>query len=184
MSDSYDALTSALAEAQRIGALGPQPLVEAIEHAMAFVRAIRPDDRSLVDVGSGGGLPGLVIAVYCPDLERIVLADRRAKRTDLLRRLVGRLGLSDRVSVETVDVVAFGRRSEISASFDVVSARSFGTPVLLAAAAAPLLRQNGRLLVSEPPESHGERWMVPEIDPLFHVERVDNGLAELRRRPG
>ena len=53
---------------------------------------------TVVDLGSGGGVPGLVIADARPDL-RLVLVDRRATRTDHLRRLVGRLGLADRVEV-------------------------------------------------------------------------------------
>jgi 16S rRNA (guanine527-N7)-methyltransferase len=182
MSDSYDALTLALAEAQRIGALGPQPIAEAIEHSMSFVRALSPTDSRLIDLGSGGGLPGLVIAVMCSHLESIVFIDRRAKRTDLLRRLVGRLGLGDRVTVVAADVAAFARRAENVRSFDVVTARSFGGPLVLAGAAAPFLRPGGSLLVSEPPDSAGERWDLPEIGPMFHVEPPRDGLARLIRR--
>ena len=46
---------------------------------------------TVVDLGSGGGVPGLVIARARPDL-RLVLVDRRAARTDHLPRLVRRLG--------------------------------------------------------------------------------------------
>jgi 16S rRNA (guanine527-N7)-methyltransferase len=181
MNTPHDALSSALAEAQRIGALGPLPIPEAIEHARSYVRAISPGDRSLIDIGSGGGLPGLVIAVECTWLDRIVLIDRRAKRTDLLRRLVGRLGLRDRVEVVEGDVVAYGRSEQNMSSFDVATARSFGTPLLLAQAASPLLRDGGRLLVSEPPDSNGERWHEPTILGMFHVKPVIDGLASLER---
>jgi 16S rRNA (guanine527-N7)-methyltransferase len=183
MNESHDALTLALAEAQRIGALGPLPIPEAIEHAMAYVRAVSDDNRRLIDLGSGGGLPGLVIAYNCPQLERIVLIDRRAKRTDLLRRLVGQLGLRDRVEVHTADVFAFGRLSENFESFDIASARSFGTPLLLARAAHALLRSGGKLLVSEPPGSGGERWNSPDGPPGFELQSVDAGLATLLRLP-
>jgi 16S rRNA (guanine527-N7)-methyltransferase len=181
MNPANDALGLALAEAQRIGALGPQPVDESIEHAMAYVRCVDAGDRSLIDLGSGGGLPGLVLAVHCPGLERIVLIDRRAKRTDLLRRLVGRLGLRDRVSVVTDDVFRYGRTAGVAGEFDLVSARSFGTPLLLAQAAFPLLGGSGRLMVSEPPESTGERWKLAEIAALFHVKHVSGGLAVLSK---
>ena len=52
---------------------------------------------TVVDLGSGGGVPGLVIARARPDL-RVVLVDRRSSRTDHLSRLVRRLGLDDRVA--------------------------------------------------------------------------------------
>jgi rRNA small subunit methyltransferase G len=182
MDSSLDALTLALAEAQRIGALGPLPIPEAIEHAMAYVRAISQDDRQLIDLGSGGGLPGLVIAFYCTQLERIVLIDRRAKRTDLLLRLVGQLGLRGRVEVITADVFIYGREPGNFGTFDVASARSFGTPLLLGRAAQALLRHGGRLLVSEPPGSTGDRWTETGVASDFDLQPVSDGLATLIRR--
>jgi 16S rRNA (guanine527-N7)-methyltransferase len=182
MNTSHDALTLALAEAQRIGALGPLPIPEAIDHAMAYVRAISAADRQLIDLGSGGGLPGLVIACFCTHLERIVLIDRRAKRTDLLLRLVGQLGLRRRVEVKTADVFAYGREVGNFETFDVVSARSFGTPLLLGRAAEALLRTGGKLLVSEPPGSSGERWGAQNVASGLDLESVSDGLATLIRR--
>ena len=44
----------------------------------------------MLDIGSGGGLPGLVIAHDRPDVH-VTLIDRREKRTDLLQRQVTRL---------------------------------------------------------------------------------------------
>jgi 16S rRNA (guanine527-N7)-methyltransferase len=51
------------------------------------------DDGPLVDVGSGGGLPGLPAALYRPDL-RVVLVEPRAKRASFLRHAAHELGLS------------------------------------------------------------------------------------------
>ena len=58
---------------------------------------------------------------------------------------------------------------------DVVTARGFGSPSLTAAAATPLLRPSGRLIVSEPPSSDGARWSAELL--------AANGL-ELRSVPG
>jgi len=55
-------LLAALAVIQARGAIGERALVEAVAHADRFVALIPPDARTLVDLGSGGGLPALVIA--------------------------------------------------------------------------------------------------------------------------
>ena len=80
-------LLDALGDAQRIGMLGDRSLNEVIYHSLAFVVALPENIRTVVDLGSGGGDPGLVIAAARPDI-MTTLVDRRAKRTDLLTRLV------------------------------------------------------------------------------------------------
>lgn len=56
-----------------------------------------------VDIGSGGGFPGLVLAVARPDW-KIVLTERRAKKAAFLRHCVAELALSDRVQVFAGDI--------------------------------------------------------------------------------
>ena len=65
----------------------------AVAHADRFVRALPADATSVVDLGSGGGLPGLVVAHRRRDL-RVTLIERRAKRVDLLRYGIRVLELS------------------------------------------------------------------------------------------
>ena len=76
-------LHEALGTSQRLGFLGDRPIDEVIEHARAFVSAVEGISGSVIDLGAGGGVPGLVLAVDRPDL-LITLLDRRTKRTDLL----------------------------------------------------------------------------------------------------
>ena len=90
-------------EAQKIGALGSAPLSEIIEHAATFAEALPSGVSSCADLGSGAGVPGLVIAVVRPEI-RMTLMDRRAKRTDTLLRSVQSLGIQDRVEVVCGDV--------------------------------------------------------------------------------
>lgn len=173
-------LTDALGEAQRIGMLGPGSLVEAIQRAWAFVDAIPADASSFVDVGSGGGIPGLVVAVGHPDISGL-LVDRREARVDLVTRLIGRLGLRGRITAWAGDVanlpVAFERQ------WDVVTSRGFGPPTYTAQHAAPLVVDHGLLLVTEPPDSGGERWRTDEVQAAgFELETVVDGLARLRRQ--
>ena len=119
------ALVDALASSQRLGMLGERPIAEVIEHAGAFVAALAGVTGTVVDLGSGGGVPGLVIATARPDL-RLVLVDRRATRTDHLRRLVRRSASADRVDVLTADAAALP--GLIAVPVDAVVARGFGPP--------------------------------------------------------
>jgi 16S rRNA (guanine527-N7)-methyltransferase len=150
-----DGLIDALSEAQRLGFLGARPITEVIEHAGAFVEGLDglSADARVIDLGSGGGVPGLVVASARPDL-RVTLLDRRTKRTDFLERVVRRLGWIERVSVIAVDVAAF----HPDPLFDAAVARGFGPPAETLAAAARLVRVGGRVVISEPPT--GDRWDV------------------------
>ncbi|MFN8021204.1 MAG: RsmG family class I SAM-dependent methyltransferase [Acidimicrobiales bacterium] len=177
------ALRRALGEIQRRGAIGGGPIDDAIEHARHFVAAIPAavaPGATLVDLGSGGGLPGLVIAADRPDL-RITLVERRAKRVDLLAYGVRLLDADARVEViggDVATVVAARPRS-----FDVVTARSFAPPPVLGPIARDLLVSSGVLLVSEPP-GDDDRWPV---DLLTTCQLVDDGrigaVRRLRRVP-
>jgi 16S rRNA (guanine527-N7)-methyltransferase len=131
--------------------LGNRPVAEVIEHARAFVAALTTVVGTVVDLGAGGGVPGLVIAIDRPDL-RLVLVDRRATRTDHLRRLVRRLGIEDRVDVMTADVTT------VAVAADAAVARSFGPPATTLTAARGVVRPGGVIIVSEPPVVTPSRW--------------------------
>ena len=96
-------------------------MVDVVEHAAAFVVALEAVTGTVVDLGSGGGVPGLVIATARPDL-RLVLVDRRVGRTDHLVRLVRRLGLDDRVTVLTADAEDLAGRCPPTPSWPGASA--------------------------------------------------------------
>ncbi len=83
----------------------------------------------LVDLGSGGGLPGLVVAVRCPWLQ-VTLVERRTRRADLLLRAVRSLGLGERVTVVADDVKVVAEAEPHG--FEVVTARSFAAPPITA----------------------------------------------------
>ena len=61
------------------GAIGEASLDAAVAHAEQYLRHIPANARTLADLGSGGGLPGLVIAVRRPDLA-VVLVERKIGR--------------------------------------------------------------------------------------------------------
>ncbi len=145
-----------LAEARDLGFLGPGPLDPQIRHAEGFVAIARRlsagGSRRLVDLGSGGGLPGLVLAAEWPEAT-VALVEANGRRAAFLRRALERLGLAERADVLEERAEVCGRTNGLRAGFDGVVARSFGRPAVVAECAAPLLKVGGWLLVSEPPSS-------------------------------
>jgi 16S rRNA (guanine527-N7)-methyltransferase len=101
-----------------------------------------PYDAYVVDVGSGAGLPGIVLSVVRPDIY-VVLVDSLSRRTDFLTEAVAGLGLERRVEVVR------GRAEDLAGRLrpaDVVTARAVAPLGRLAAWCLPLLRGGGVLL--------------------------------------
>ena len=114
------------------------------------------------DLGSGGGVPALVLALHFPESEW-VLIEAAARRATFLREAVEQLGLGGRAAVVQDRAEAVGREPQYRGTFDVVTARSFGPPAVVAECAAPLLRVGGRAVVSEPPGGAPARWPAPGL---------------------
>ncbi|MEP7203930.1 MAG: RsmG family class I SAM-dependent methyltransferase [Ilumatobacteraceae bacterium] len=169
-------LVAALAVIQARGAIGERSLVDAIVHADRFVDLIPGGPRSLVDLGSGGGLPALVIGWRRPELI-VTMIERRATRADLLLRAVISLGLDERCTVLTEDV--FAVRDRLPHSFDVVTARSFADVATTCRCADDLLNATGIALVSEPPIDRTEVWSAVLAG---HPDLADTGVHQGIRR--
>ena len=141
-------------------------------HAAGFAVALgsRAPLEPALDLGSGGGLPGLVLACTWPSsVWTLVEANRR--RADFLGEATARLECSDRVQIVRERAEVVGRDPAHRGAYSLVVARGFGAPAVTAECAAPLLRCSGMLVVSEPPDGDGARWeatglavlgMVPE----------------------
>jgi 16S rRNA (guanine527-N7)-methyltransferase len=154
-----------LAEAQAEGLLGPGPVDEHVGHAAAFVAAAGEAPGRLLDLGSGGGVPGLVLALTWPTTE-VVLLDAQLRRTRFLHRAVDALALADRVHPTHGRAEDFGRQAGWRARFDLVTARAFARPAVTAECGRPFLVPGGRLLVAEPPAPAADRWPARGLDEL------------------
>lgn len=173
-------LLAVLERARRLGVLGPGPVLDHVVHAQGFldVLAELPEGSLVVDLGSGGGIPGLVIAEARPDL-RVLLLDSLERRVALLTEAVVAMNWEGRVIAELARAEDTGRSPQWRGQADAVTARSFGPPATVAECAAPLLRVNGILVVSEPPEA-SDRWPA---DGVALVGLADEGapVAGMRR---
>lgn len=177
-------LVALLLEARGIGLLGPGPVERHIDHAAAFASVIAAEAPGVgVDLGSGAGLPGLVLGQVLPAW-RWLLVEAGHRRFEHLRLAVARLGLEDTVEVVEERAEATGRRPSTRFGFDAVVARGFGRPAVLAECAAPLLVPGGLVVVSEPPDGADDRWPAAGLAGLgleVRERRVHPALVVLRR---
>ena len=100
--------------------------------------------RRALDLGSGGGVPGIVLALARPDIAW-TLVDSVRKKADAMRRFVNALGLANVVVVaERAEIL--GRDPEHRERHDLVAARACAALPVLAELALPLIRVGGALL--------------------------------------
>jgi 16S rRNA (guanine527-N7)-methyltransferase len=166
-------LLAVLERAQRLGFIGPGDPENHIVHAQRFVSVVSglvgPSDASTlplgIDLGSGAGLPGLVLALALP-ATRWILVESMHRRASVLDDAVQELGLDGRVSVLCERAETIGHAPTLRGNAAVVVARSFGPPAVVAECGAPLLGLGGHLVVSEPPDSDGHRWPRDGVEPL------------------
>lgn len=156
--------------------------------------AAPPRAAALIDVGSGAGVPGMVIAIVRPDL-RVRLLDSDSRKAGFLAHAAGLLGLSS-VSVDS-------RRAEIAAhdaalreDFDVAVSRAAASPAVLCELALPFIRVGGWLaaLVSDPQGSAAAAAVAAELcgggpprpraAGMLIVPKVKPTPERLPRRPG
>ncbi len=155
-------LVEVLEDARTRGYLGPDPVERHLEHSASLADAIGAFEGTFLDLGSGAGVPGLVLAVRWPQA-RGVLLESQHRRCALLETAVVRLGVEARVRVRCGRAERLARDQELRGTVDIVVARSFGRPAVTAECAVGFLKAGGRLVVSEPPEgttSERERWPV------------------------
>src|SRR5262245_55774810 len=86
---------------RRTNLTGPLPSLELVAHALESIlpEGRLPPSASLLDIGTGGGFPGLPLAIARPDLDTTLL-EPRPLRTAFLRAVIVRLGLENARVVE------------------------------------------------------------------------------------
>ncbi|WP_229118352.1 16S rRNA (guanine(527)-N(7))-methyltransferase RsmG [Actinomyces israelii] len=129
------------AEGELRGLVGPRELPRLwTRHIVnsAALTPFLPRRGTVVDVGSGAGFPGVVVALLRPDLE-VTLIETMERRVEWLTYVVSELDL-DNVTVHRA------RAEEVRDRFDAVTARAVANLTKLVRLTAPLLRQGGRLL--------------------------------------
>lgn len=147
-----------------------QHLLDSLSAAHAF-----KDAQNILDVGSGGGLPGMILAICYPD-KRISMIDTVNKKTAFLNQAKAELGLKN-VTVHTGRVEAL----QVVDKFDVITSRAFSEICNFVNWSGHLLAEGGQFLAMKGvnPNEEIERmpagWVVSGIEvlsvPGLDVER-------------
>jgi 16S rRNA (guanine527-N7)-methyltransferase len=169
VSTPEEALRAGLTRARDLGFLGPGAVTTHLEHANRFAAVadehLDHTPRSYLDLGTGGGVPGLVLALQWPDASG-VLIESAHRRAEHLRTEIASLGIDGRTAVveERAEIVAHeAARRE---GFELVTARSFAGPATTAEIACGFVAPGGFLIVSEPPEADDARWPADGLSEL------------------
>lgn len=181
-------LSEVLETARERGLLGPGPVADHVRHARGLIALLDPPRGPWLDLGSGGGVPGLVCLIAWPTSSGLLL-DASTRRTTFLAEALARLGLEARATVVTGRAEDVARDARHRGRYALVVARSFGAPAVTAECAVGFLVENGRLAVSEPPEpdplESGSRESGPaERWPEDRLHELGLSGPELRRAEG
>ncbi|MFL6054692.1 MAG: 16S rRNA (guanine(527)-N(7))-methyltransferase RsmG [Actinoallomurus sp.] len=152
------------------GLIGPREVERLWERHLlncVVMAEVIPADATVVDIGSGAGLPGLVLAIARPDLS-VTLLEPLLRRTVFLQECVDLLGLSN---VEVRRARAEEAADEFAA--DIVTARAVAPLERLAGWALPLLRPGGELLALKGERAAAELEEASEILSEFGVRSAE-----------
>lgn len=182
-----DALPTAVAYADLLaregslrGLIGPREVPRLWERHLlncALVTDAVDQDQSVCDIGSGAGLPGLVMAIRRPDLS-VTLVEPLLRRTTFLDEVVAALGLTN-VTVHR------GRAEELQgkAQFDVVTSRAVAPLDRLSRWSLPLVRSGGLFLAMKGSSAESElvtagKAIAKERGRIEGVIELGSGLLE------
>lgn len=113
-----------------------------------------PRTGSVIDIGTGGGVPGLVLAILRPDLP-FTLTDSALKKTTWVKECVEELELAN-VTIKTARLELLGRQDDARELYCAVTAKALASVSVLVELAMPLLRVRGKLIAYKGSSVHEE----------------------------
>jgi 16S rRNA (guanine527-N7)-methyltransferase len=149
-----------------VGSAEPRWIVENLFlDSLLFLRVLPGDVSTVADLGSGAGLPGVPISIVRPNLS-MALIESRERRASFLSTVARELGLD---GLRVVNARGETVGNDLAGRFDAVVVRCAGKLAGVLAAAQPLVRPGGGVVVaSGPPERRplpeGGQWV--EVDGL------------------
>lgn len=148
-------------------------ILDSLSLVPAFV--LRPDLRSVVDVGSGGGLPALPLAIALPD-HRFTLLESIGKKARFLAEVSAELGLRNVQVVET-RAESYGQEAGRE-RFDIATSRAVSRLPVLLELSLPLVRVGGLKLALKGEQA--EQELTEAKRALSLLGGVVNGLRRTK----
>jgi 16S rRNA (guanine527-N7)-methyltransferase len=140
-------------------------LTQHLLDCLAVIPALRahcPGGGCLLDVGSGAGLPGLVIAAVCPEWQ-VTCVDTVAKKMAFVQQAAGQLGLDGFRAIHA-------RVESLPGPYDVITARAFAALPDLVRWSSQALAPTGVWMAMKGRDPMDERVALPASVDVFHVE--------------
>ncbi|KND56505.1 rRNA small subunit methyltransferase, glucose inhibited division protein GidB [Candidatus Paraburkholderia kirkii] len=149
-----------------------QMMIQHILDSLAIVPAAAArNPATALDVGSGGGLPGIVLAIALPEL-RVTLNDIVHKKTAFQSQAKVQLGLSN-LSVVTGRVESLRPGIAVPEKFDVIVSRAFAELSDFVTLARHLVADDGRILAMKGVRPDAETARLPEGATVLGIERLN-----------
>ena len=163
-----------------------EPIDVAVKHVLDSMAAASfiPQNAKVLDVGSGGGFPGIVLKILMPSLE-VTLIDASRKKVSFLNHVIRSLGLKNMIALhkrteEIVELPIFQN------AFDIVVCRSFASLAIFFKHAVTLVSPSGKMIaykkkdIAEEMESFEDLIkktefsmdIIPYVLPCLNLERV------------
>lgn len=144
-----------------------QMLTQHLLDSLAVVAPLRRQTRAasvaLLDVGSGAGLPGVAIAVACPEVH-VSCVDTVSKKASFIRQVGVELGLTHFQALHArVESLA-------SSNFDVITSRAFASLADFVTLTEAALAPDGVWMAMKGQAPHEEMAALPSTIEVFHVE--------------
>lgn len=113
-----------------------------VDSLLAFDTSFK--NKTLADVGTGAGFPGIPLKIYCPSL-KVTLIDSLGKRLKFLENVISELGLTD-VTCEHARAEDAGKNKKFREKYDIVTARAVARLSVLSEYCLPLVKPGGMFI--------------------------------------
>lgn len=139
-------------------------LLDSLAVIAPLLRHTQGATARVLDVGSGGGLPGVVIAICCPEMS-VACVDAVAKKAAFVQQAAGVLDLSNLRGVHA-------RVESITEPYDVITSRAFATLADFTQWSAGSLGEDGVWMAMKGKHPTDEIAALPPSVAVFHVEQL------------
>ena len=135
-----------------------------VQRALAKLPKL-PTSTRVLDVGSGGGLPGVVLAIMLPQLD-VTCVDTVGKKAAFIRQAAGALGLKN------LHAAHARVESLVDSPFDLIASRAFSSLADFTRLSRALLAPGGSWMAMKGKRPEAELTALPRDIEVFHVEQL------------
>lgn len=124
---------------------GKAELINHVEDCRKVLSFCSLEDQKIIDIGSGAGFPGLILAIYCPGAQ-VTLVESDLKKSEFLKAASAELELAN-VQVIRERVEILGQDTLYRGKYDFCTSRAVAAMNVMLEYGIPLVKQGGRLLL-------------------------------------